>query len=119
MKQYLGVKLVKAEPANRGEDPGYFVQYSDGYTSWSPKGVFEEAYREVVGLTFGLALEAMKKGAKVRCHGWTQGRHLEYSPEGEYTFPCIKEIHVSGHVNIWLPHQIDLLADDWYIVEAS
>ena len=81
MKQYIGSKIVKAVPAYRctcpggfvayaGEhdiipagssvEDGYRVQYEDGYLSWSPKAVFEEAYRETTGMSFGLAIEAMK-----------------------------------------------------------
>lgn len=62
MKQYIGTKLIEAEPATRGDcyhgqamlsaekaaEPGYFVRYPDGYESWSPKDVFEKAYLEVV-----------------------------------------------------------------------
>lgn len=66
MKQYIGTKLIEAEPAFRVEEPtglvwytaeesvalrpgsvkepGYKVKYQDGYTSWSPKEVFESAY---------------------------------------------------------------------------
>lgn len=73
MKQYIGTKIVEAEPAIRYEleggghwlkkesDPcprkcklfevvpgteqeGYVVRYADGYESWSPKDVFERAY---------------------------------------------------------------------------
>ena len=59
LKEYLGIKKIKAEPApapdDIGEyeqgDLGYKVVYPDGYVSWSPKGVFEEAYQEVDGLT--------------------------------------------------------------------
>lgn len=60
MKKYTGTKTVMAEPMTRenaekiigrkivpnaehsGE--GYLVEYPDGYKSWSPKEVFEEAY---------------------------------------------------------------------------
>ena len=49
MKEYIGVKLVKAEPMtkiiNDVEVEGYKVIYKDGYESWSPKDVFEEAYK--------------------------------------------------------------------------
>lgn len=64
MKKYLGVKIVEAEPMNeasfinnvKNEDvpqsclrrEGYKVVYEDGYISWSPKDVFEKAYREFV-----------------------------------------------------------------------
>ena len=88
MKQYIGSKIVKAWPAIRfwrgpefapeyakvGDilpagcakvEDGYRIQYEDGYISWSPKDVFEEAYRETTGMSFGLAIEAMKKGLRV------------------------------------------------------
>lgn len=63
MKEYVGIKRIKAEPMTRGEyneyrgwvipenenpkDEGYLVKYPDGYESWSPKNVFEEAYHEL------------------------------------------------------------------------
>lgn len=62
MKKYVGVKLIEAKPMTRGDynkyrgwtipedenpdDEGYLVKYSDDYVSWSPKRVFDEAYRE-------------------------------------------------------------------------
>lgn len=63
MEKYIGVKLISAEPQLRGlsmgltrpndavskhtfEEEGYKVVYEDGYTSWSPKDVFEKAYRK-------------------------------------------------------------------------
>lgn len=63
MKNYIGTKIIKAKPMTRGEynehrgwtipadenpaDEGYLVQYDNDYVSWSPKDVFETAYREV------------------------------------------------------------------------
>jgi hypothetical protein len=32
---------------NRETRPGYLVVYPDGYRSWSPKEVFETAYRKL------------------------------------------------------------------------
>lgn len=45
MKNYIGVKIVKAEPQSKDGKEGYKVVYPDGYTSWSPKDAFEKAYR--------------------------------------------------------------------------
>lgn len=64
MKHYIGTKQVEAEPMSKGEayekgllkagivpseeessEIGYHVRYKDGYESWSPKSVFEEAYQ--------------------------------------------------------------------------
>lgn len=67
MKEYIGTKIVQAEPAFRLDgkiypktspypkslrlEDGYKVVYQDGYVSWSPKDVFEEAYRETSSMT--------------------------------------------------------------------
>jgi len=59
---YIGAKLITAHPLDersfleryknenllsKASRPGYKVTYPDGYISWSPKDVFESAYREV------------------------------------------------------------------------
>ena len=62
-ERYIGVKIIKAEPMTRGEynkykgwtipknenpdDPGYLVEYSDSYESWSPVDVFETYYKAI------------------------------------------------------------------------
>lgn len=48
MKQYMGIKLVEAEPHLKVDEPGYLVRYADGYESWSPKATFESAYLPLV-----------------------------------------------------------------------
>ena len=61
MKNYTGTKTVLAEPMNEFDAvqkgiakpntdnhefrDGYHVVYPDGYESWSPKDVFEKAYK--------------------------------------------------------------------------
>lgn len=44
MQNYIGVKKIQAEPAERDGKAGYRVIYPGGYESWSPKEVFEDAY---------------------------------------------------------------------------
>lgn len=96
MKTYIGTKLINAKPMTRAEyiafrgwtvpadenpdDAGFLVEYTDGsrgntdlyagYVSWSPADVFDRAYRQASGMTFGLALEALKLGRKVARAGW-------------------------------------------------
>lgn len=96
MKQYIGVKLINAKPMTRaaynefrgwqlpadenGADEGFLVEYLDGgkantdlyagYVSWSPAEVFHNAYAQTDGMTFGLALEALKKGHRIARAGW-------------------------------------------------
>jgi len=50
-QQYVGTKIVTAWPENHQGRDGYAVQYADGYTSWSPKQTFEEAYRPLGSVT--------------------------------------------------------------------
>ena len=88
LRNYIGVKQIRATPMTRLEynnyrgweipdnenpdDSGYLVVYPDGYESWSPEKQFKEAYREIYEghLSFGLAIEALKKGLRVARHGW-------------------------------------------------
>jgi hypothetical protein len=46
-KKYIGCKVIKAIMQKKDGEVGYKVTYSDGYVSWSPKDVFENAYREI------------------------------------------------------------------------
>ena len=104
MDTYIGTKIIQAEPAYRcdgmvypksGQYPrsmhmedGYKVRYPDGYESWSPKDVFEEAYRPTDAMTFGLAIEAMKKGKKVARAGWNgKNQHIELASAISYESP--------------------------------
>lgn len=108
MKQYIGTKIIEAEPALRidGEkvqapnqpirngakvEEGYRVRYADGYESWSPKEAFEEAYRPTDCMNFGLAIEAAKKGAKITRRGWNgKGMWVVYRTGYPDGIPCNK-----------------------------
>ena len=138
MERYIGTKIIHAEPATGPSGDGYNVTYADGYTSWSPKAAFEEAYRPADGLTFGLAIEALKKGLKVARAGWNgKGMFLYYVPAAAYpaqrntlgtmagVFPddmvpyCAYIAMKTAQDNVvpWLASQTDMLAEDWRIVE--
>lgn len=43
-QEYIGTKQVTAWEQEKDGQPGYAVKYADGYVSWSPKDVFEQAY---------------------------------------------------------------------------
>ena len=86
MKQYIGTKLIEAEPAYRCTDgsgkvvittrpeeafpnypsveEGYRVRYPDGYASWSPKETFEKAYLPL-NINEELGTSAPSIGAKM------------------------------------------------------
>lgn len=79
MQTYIGTKMIRAKAMTRGDynklrgwsipadenpnDEGFLVEYLDGgkanhkdydgYISWSPKDVFERAYRPVTGMPCG------------------------------------------------------------------
>jgi len=164
MNQYIGVKLINAKPMTRaeynafrgwqlpadenGDDAGFLVEYLDGgkgntdlyagYVSWSPEEVFHNAYVPTTGMTFGLAIEAMKKGFKVGRAGWNgKGMFVYYVPAASYpaarnamqTMVGIFENDmvpyrdylamktVDNQVVPWLASQTDMLANDWSIVQ--
>ena len=149
MKKYIGTKMIEAKPMSRGDynkyrgwtipkdensaDEGYLVKYSDGYESWSPKKQFEEAYRECDNMTFGFAIEMMKKGKKVARKGWNgKGQYIQLatgisykSADGEIINcehdaignKALAFVGTSGVQMGWLASQADMLAEDWIVVE--
>lgn len=106
MEQYIGTKIIQAEPAVRGEcvkdtslysafqlaAEGYRVRYPDGYESWSPKDVFEAAYQSTNAMTFGLAVEALKEGKRVSRAGWNgKGLFVVYQKAYPQGISCNKQ----------------------------
>lgn len=162
MQTFIGTKLVRMKPMTRaeyndfrgwtlpadenGDDEGYLVEYLDGgkpntphfagYVSWSPKAPADAAYRPTSGMSFGLAIEALKKGKRVARAGWNgAGQFVYLVPPASYpvqtgaaktyfgegsmvpynAYMAIKT--VNDTVSTWVPSVNDCLADDWHIVE--
>lgn len=46
MKNYVGVRIVKAEPEEHNGKDGYRVIYPNGKSDWIPKAAFETQFRE-------------------------------------------------------------------------
>ena len=139
-------KWPNAKRANmecRPEDEGYIVHYPDGYVSWCPKAQFEAAGRPCDGMTFGMAIEAMKRGAKVARKGWNgkgmwlcvplcdgpkeiPATGLWGKPNAEYAKQNCGTVKIMPYVTMktadgtivmgWLASQTDMLAEDWEIV---
>jgi len=168
MNRYIGTKMILAQPMTRaeynayrgwelpanenGEDAGMLVEYVDGgqandsrhagYISWSPMDVFNRAYRPVKGLSFGMAIEALKAGKRVSRAGWNgRGMWLVLVP-GQKDVPLRagtpyatalgqESCEILPHIDMWtvnsegrramLPgwvaSQTDMLSEDWEIVE--
>jgi hypothetical protein len=168
MKRYIGTKLINATPMTRleynnfrgwalpddenGDDEGYLVEYIDGgkastesydgYVSWSPKDVFNRAYKPVEGMSFGDAIAMLKNGKKVARKGWNgKGMWLILVPGSENIKPVAgtpysragltQEIQILPHIDMytvdstgrramlpgWLASQTDMLSEDWVLVD--
>ena len=137
--KYIGTKIVTAWSSEKDGLPGYGVKYEDGYTSWSPKEVFESAYRDIEGpvqaLNFGDAIHMLKTGKKVTRAGWNgkgmfvflvNGSTFKVSrapllgifPEGaEINYrPHIDIKNVDGSISTWVPSIGDVMAEDWQVL---
>lgn len=160
MPKYIGTKVVQAKPMSLKdaqivlgreikpatvEEDGYLVVYKDGYRSWSPKSVFDAAYRKLVGMDFGKVIEALKSGLAVRRKGWNgKGMfvvkqipsHIEGGiihtmqslPQSakdillsrknahiDYTNQMLI-INSDGRADSWVPSSSDVFAEDWEVV---
>ncbi len=129
--RYIGTKEITAWEQEKDGQPGYAVKYADGYTSWSPRDVFEAAYRVTEGpaqfLTFGDAIHFLKAGKRVARHGWNgKGMWLEMQRPDEHskmTLPYLYLSYPNDSVNTpgarvpWLASQTDMLTEDWVVLE--
>lgn len=153
MNTYIGTKVVRAVAMTRfaydalrgwsvpadenGADEGYLV------VSWSPKEQFDKAYVNVANLSFGMALEALKRGHRVARAGWNgrdQWVTLAGPPEGtkvhsdnfwsknnadfardqpdsEVTVtPYFTIKTTQNEIAVWVPSTSDCLANDWRVL---
>lgn len=168
MQSFIGTKLINAKPMSRqeyndfrgwelpadedGSDEGYLVEYVDGgqantdqfkgYVSWSPKEVFERAYKASGEMSFGDAIVMLKAGFKVARSGWNgKGMWLILVPGSENIKPVAgtpysnagltEEIQILPHIDMytvdstgrramlpgWLASQSDMISEDWVVVE--
>lgn len=159
MKKFIGTKVIMAEPMTMIEaqkvlgreikpatddEDGYLVEYDNGYKSWSPKSVFEKAYREVGSVNFGGAINLLKAGLAVRRKGWN-GKGLfivkqvpahitgdiipkmqslpqiakdilmkRENPHIDYTNQMLI-INPDGRADSWVPSSSDVFAEDWEV----
>ncbi len=132
-RNYIGVKTLMAMPEMKDGREGYKCMSSNGQEWWQDKESFEQTNRPSEALTFGIAVEAMKKGRKVARVGWNgKGmwlRHVEpYNDMGitddqvdkvtdATLLPWIGMKTADNKFVPWLASQTDILAEDWVIVE--
>lgn len=169
MQTYIGTKVIGGIPMTRGEyneyrgwdmpadkdgsEEGYLVEYHDSpnanhpkhenYISWSPKDVFDSAYRNIKnGMTFGDAIHFLKLGYKVARKGWNgkgmwivmiHGTPNAVLAEGTPYRDALNQTscEILPHIDMWtvnaegrramlpgwLASQTDMLAEDWVIVD--
>ena len=152
---YIGVNMVKATKMNldtasakgyeiysKAEYNGYEVEYSNGEpTRWIKESDFDKFYRSTDGMTFGLAVEAMKMGKKVARKGWNGSNMFAVLSPGKEKLEADKffNLHLRDYANLiggvmdvrpsfmlktaqddvayWAPSGSDCLAEDWIVLE--
>jgi hypothetical protein len=112
-----------------------YVIYGDSQTWWYEKGLFDMSHVKGSDMSFGMAIEAMKKGMRVARSGWNgkgmwlalvDGGHWGIGGHAPYDTPGAAHVTHSSFIGMkttdnkfvpWLASQTDMLADDWTIVE--
>ena len=147
MTRYINNTTVRAERQDKDGKEGYnvcnFKKDSNGNLCyfWMNKEDFESDYRSVEAMTFGLAIEAIKDGCKVRRRGWngkgmwialsgTQLRSSTVKSEDLWSPHSKAEAEkLGGEIEVlpsiimktadekilmgWLASQTDMLSEDW------
>ena len=161
LTKYISSKIVNAKPMNRAsyndyrgwkvpsdedpEDDGYLVVYPDGHKSWCPKKQFEDCNRPCDGMTFGHAIEALRKGLKIARKSWNEKGMFVFKQvpsevskdivprmtslpdsvkeefikrdQGPSYMNQIAIVKSDGTVDSWIASSSDTFADDWEIIE--
>jgi len=137
MDKYIGTKLIEAEPAIRKNgkiylekevpfidqtfEKGYKVKYPDNYESWSPKDVFEEAYRKNGNLSFGMALDMLKKKLfkGMRLPQWKPDVIIRIQFPDEHSKMTAPYLYVESRYGCipWKETMIELFSEKWEVVE--
>lgn len=100
---------------HKPEVGGYFVQYQDGYQSYSPKKAFETGYSPRFGGGFPLALTKMMDGKKMRRACWPN-QHIQAKlahQESDMSMPYLYVGQDDVALVPWVPSNDDLMANDW------
>lgn len=163
MSLFVGTKVIKPVAMTLGDynklqgwdipkdqDPdteGFLVEYLDGgkpnhpdfegYISWSPKEVFNKAYKGSGNLSFGAAIMLAQLGYRVSRKGWNGADMFAYIVPAN-TYPAQTEAAkgifpddmvpyreywalktAQGDVATWAPSGSDSLANDWGIYQPT
>lgn len=165
MKTFIGTKIIFATPMTRAEyntyrdwtlpenengaDEGMLVEYEaggqqndsrhQGYISWSPKSVFDLAYKATTAMGFGEAIVMLKQGYRVARSSWNgKGMWLVLTPgqvvpahnfwnehNRMYAHAMGGFAEVQPYITMktaqdtivpWLASQSDILDEDWTLV---
>lgn len=112
----------------------YTTSSEDKYPQYMSAAEFEAMCRDADAMTFGDALEALKRGERVSRKNWNgKGQYvfLAYEPDfvtdADISAFDQQEVLVGDMLVLktaqdtfqpgWLASQSDMLAEDWYIVE--
>lgn len=164
--RYIGFDIVDAEPMKLGDyckfqgleipekkclkKDGYIIYHRKGkpyeYVTWRPKAEFDDEWCELHGMTFGMALEAMRCGCRAARMDWN-GKDMWLSIPLAEERKRIKRRKLGGRKNEacaqrrggkvkespyitmkaangwtavgWVPTQADMLAEDWYVIAET
>lgn len=136
MELYVGTKGIMAKRMNLGmynavrgwkmpkdeapQTPGYYIEYPDGYKSWSPARIFEEAYRKDGSFTFGHAMWLLEHNNLVARTGWNGKNMYLFMAEADGIYQQFIGIMTADETVVpWVASQTDMAADDWTLVEDA
>lgn len=120
---FSGLQTVRCRPEMRGGQLGYELVNAQGELEWVSKTTFELRYHSHSRLPFGVAMELMRDGHRVRRESWRHPTtHLRLAerihpqqPREQYiayNYPWAE----SRHESVWMPAHPDILAKDWTVL---
>lgn len=107
MNLFIGTKMIEAKPMTREEynifrhgfftpegdekpnDEGYKVKYDNNYISWSPKDVFDKAYKKL-NIEIGLELETLEQDLITNDYTFIEHDKNTFKAPHNYIIRCVE-----------------------------
>lgn len=109
-QHYIGTKIVLAYNMTKDGEPGYGITYPDGYSSWSPKKTFEEAYLAMGNVGHLPAYQQRLIGEEVQLRSMTEKLSNFIGSEVFHSLPNVEKAALTHQHGI-MRQYLDVLQD--------
>lgn len=126
-QRYIGVEIILGYPTlsqgviNTADGtPGMEIERQDGTKVWVPTVMFNNTFRPLAGVPFGMVVEGTRMDMVATNPSWTPGEFIKgvfQDPQNQTGFHICKS--VNGQLTPWVPSPEDMFRVDWVVQKSG